>query len=105
MTVAEINNARKLLSSKGAGEFLEMIQVWCGPTRFKILLLLSRYGQGFTVTELAKVLNASLSRISHQLRILKRHHLVSAKGQNRETVYKITNQLAQKHLSSYLTRL
>ena len=46
---------------------------------------------GLTVTELAKILNMSVSRVSHQLRILREHNLVSAKKINRETLYTLAN--------------
>ncbi|MBI4992261.1 MAG: winged helix-turn-helix transcriptional regulator [Candidatus Harrisonbacteria bacterium] len=105
MNYLERKSAQKLINGKAAAKFLKVVKVWSGPTRFKILLLLSVYKRGFTVTELANILHSSLSRISHQLRILKKYQLVSSTGQNRETVYKITNSLTRKHLSSYLTRL
>ena len=68
-----------------------MMRVCCGPMRFKVLTLLGSRREGFTVTELARVLQSSLSRVSHQLRILRKHKLVFAKGINRETIYRLSN--------------
>lgn len=70
----------------------------CGPTRFKIIALLRHYPKGLAVTQLAKMLHASLSRVSHQLRILKGHKLVEATSQNREKIYKLAEKYVTKHL-------
>jgi len=70
----------------------------CAPTRFKLIALLRHYQKGLTVTQLAKMLRASLSRVSHQLRILKAHKLVEATSQNRKKIYKITKHNINRHL-------
>lgn len=90
------NLARKLINDKRAKRFFKAVQVWSGSTRFKIILLLGYSKQGFTVTELAGILNASLSRISHQLRILRKNKFVTATGKNRETIYRVSDQFLVK---------
>lgn len=88
--------ARKLINNPEAKRFLKITQVWGGSTRFKIILLLGYYKRGFTVTELAEILNSSLSRISHQLSILRKNKFVTASGTNREKIYKVSEQFLVK---------
>lgn len=78
---------------------LRLIRVLCGPVRYKILALLSAHKPGLRVTDLASVLHASLSRVSHQLRILRKYDLVVASGTNRETLYTIKDGRVKKMLS------
>ena len=96
MNYQEKKLARKLINSAAAKKFLKTTQIWGGPTRFKIILLLGHHQQGLNVTELAEILNFSLSRISHQLRILRKNKFVTASGTNRETVYKVSDQFLVK---------
>lgn len=96
MDKKSINNLQNLVNHKKAGESFDIICVLCGKTRFKIALVLMHYREGLTVTELSKILNASLSRISHQLRILRAHKLVLARRKNREVIYKLANHRLKK---------
>lgn len=86
------------LSDKKLKESFKVIRLLCGPIRFKIVFLLKKNNRGLTVTEIAELLNASLSRISHQLRILKEHKLVSAKKINRKVLYTLKNHRIRKIL-------
>ncbi len=77
-----------------------MCRVVCGPTRFKIIVLLNKNKSGLSVTELARALNSSVSRISHQLHILKKNEVVEFKKVNREVIYKLADHRVQKRLSA-----
>jgi len=89
---------KKILMNKKVSVSYKILRVIGGSTRFKIIVLLRRNKKGMNVTTLSETLNASLSRISHQLKILKRNNLIESIGKNRETIYK----LADHRLRSYL---
>ncbi len=93
---------KNFILNKKALEVAKTIRVLCGPTRFKIVVLLRKHKGGLTVTELAHALNASLSRISHQLKILKKNNLVEGTGKNRETLYKLADHRLHNYLNSIL---
>ena len=84
---------------KRIGNSFKTLRVLCGPMRFKIVYLLHKNKKGLSVTELAKMLGGSLSRISHQLRILKRQKMVRSAGQNRETIYKLGDHGLARYIS------
>jgi len=71
-----------LLSQKTLHELAETFKVLGDPTRLNIIQLLSK--QEFCVCDLAALLNATTSLVSHQLRILRNLRLVTVrrKGQN-----------------------
>lgn len=91
--------AKKLLVNKRIEESLKICRAICSPLRFKVIFLLKNHPSGLTVTELARILGSSLSRISHQLRILRKCNLVVAKGENRETLYKLSNHRIKRFFS------
>jgi len=92
---------RAILKTKKIRESLQILRALCGPMRYQIIVALRSSGSdGLNVTQLSKVLHASLSRVSHQLAILRRHRLVRAKRKNRETVYVITDHHIQRLFSS-----
>ncbi len=66
-----------------------MIRVIGGLTRYRIIVLLGENPPGLTVTALARVLGASPSQISHQIRILKRYDIVFGKPEGRTVVYSL----------------
>lgn len=85
------NGLRKIFVTKNFKDSHEILKIICGPTRHKIVHLLKQSPRGLNVTDLAFILKMSLSRVSHQLKILREHRLVSVKGKNRETVYFLTD--------------
>lgn len=86
------------LSDKELKKSFKVIRLLCGPMRFKIVFLLKKNSKGLTVTEIAQLLNASLSRISHQLRLLKEHKLVLAKKIDRKVLYTLKDHRIRKIL-------
>jgi DNA-binding transcriptional ArsR family regulator len=87
------------INDKKINESLKIMRALCGPMRFKIIYLLHKNKKGLSVTEIAEILHGSLSRISHQLSILKAHKMVRSSGQNRETIYKLGDHGLVKYIS------
>ena len=91
MANGELKRIKSLINSKRMKASREFLHILCGKIRFKIALALSKTKIGLNVTELSQILDASLSRTSHQLQILRKHKLVVAKRTNREVVYSLAN--------------
>lgn len=89
-----------ILRRKEVRQLLQTLRVLCGSMRFRILMTLKYLGQGgLTVTELALILNVSLSRISHQLKILKDYNLIVSKKIGGELRYSLADHRAEKYLT------
>ncbi len=93
---------KKIFINKKVSDSYKILRVICGPMRFKIIVLLRQNKKGLNVTALGEALGASLSRISHQLSILKKHKLISGSGSNRETVYRLSDHRLRKYLNIIL---
>ncbi len=90
--------AKLSLSTPFVKECYRVIRAICGPIRYKIVVLLRAERAGLTVTELASSLGSSLSRVSHQLRILRQAKLVKAVRRNREVVYTLESDRLRRHV-------
>ena len=90
----------KLFKDKDAEEVYRILRSLCGSTRFEIIHALSKHKNGLTVTELARIIEASLSRVSHQLKILKKDQLVLGKQINRTVCYELVDHHIKKHFAS-----
>lgn len=88
----ELQKSLQTKEFKGSHKLLRAV---CGPTRYKIIHLLKQNPIGLTVTDMAQILNSSLSKVSHQIKILKEYKLISARGQNRETIYSLADHRIQ----------
>lgn len=86
---------QKYLKTSAFEKSHKTLRAVCGPTRHKIIHVLKRCPNGLTVTDIAQILNSSLSRISHQIKILKSNNLISARGHNRETIYTLDDSKIQ----------
>ncbi len=91
-----LNRVQKLLHGKDAKDECRVCRVVCSPTRFKIMMALKGDKKGLTVTQLSKKLRTSLSRTSHQLRILKREEVISSMKAGREAIYKLGSHRPRK---------
>ncbi|KPJ84977.1 hypothetical protein AMJ57_04885 [Parcubacteria bacterium SG8_24] len=65
------------------------LRVIAGPTRFKIMVLLSHHKDGLIVSELAEIMKMSLSRVSHQLKIMRQHGLVTHRRMGNKVLYSL----------------
>lgn len=82
---------QRLLASDAVKTGHAMIRVIGGLTRYRIIVLLKGNAEGLTVTGLAKILGASPSQISHQIRILKKYDLVFGNPEGRTVTYRLNN--------------
>jgi len=80
---------QKLLASKAVLSGHVMIRIIGGLTRYRIIVLLKNAPSGLTVTALARILGASPSQISHQIRILKKYRLVFGNPDGRTVTYRL----------------
>jgi ArsR family transcriptional regulator len=84
----EVKMLKKKISNPEVTKHFRLLRAISGSSRLKILYLLSQVSNpGLTITDISKILNASLSRISHQMRILKKSGLVNAEKQGRNVIY------------------
>jgi DNA-binding transcriptional ArsR family regulator len=79
-------------------DYFRTLRVIAGPIRFRILMILRAAPKGLSVTEIAEVLGASLSRISHQMRILRKSKLVSSRRDSRSVIYALANPRIYRYL-------
>lgn len=96
------HSIHKLFANKDVKETRRILCALCGPRRFDITLILSKYQEGLTVSEIAKFLHTSISTISHQLRILKKDNLVDSVREGRNVKYRIAHEHVRKHFKSLI---
>lgn len=70
-----------------------------GISRFRIIVLLRKEKNGLNVSEISKILKSSLSKISHQLFILRKEKIVVDIGKGRETIYKMNDHKLDDYLN------
>lgn len=80
---------RSLLKSKIVQKNHAIIRALAGLTRFRIITLLKNRPPGLTVSRLAVILDASPSKVSHQLRILRNFELVSGEQNGKSITYRL----------------
>lgn len=102
MTNIKQHSIHTLFANKDVKETRHILRSLCGPMRFEITLILSKYPEGLTVSEIAELLHSSLSRISHQLRILKKDNLVGSTREGRNVTYRIAHEHVRKHFKSLI---
>ena len=76
-----------LLSSETMQELAETFKVLGDPTRLNIINLLAK--QEFCVCDIASILSATNSLISHQLRVLRNLRLVKARREGQNIFYSL----------------
>lgn len=91
MSTPSKEKLQRLLSSEAVKTGHAMIRVIGGLTRYRVIVLLKSNPEGITVTGLARILGASPSQISHQIRILKKYDLVSGSSEGRTVTYRLNN--------------
>ncbi len=83
---------KRAVTDKKLQERHVLLRVIAGITRFRILSLLSAAGASLNVSEIADILESSVSTVSHELSILRKTGLVASKRQGREVHYKTSTQ-------------
>jgi DNA-binding transcriptional ArsR family regulator len=86
---AELKKLSGYLASKESKDYMKMLRAITGSMRLRILMLLAKAGRPLSVTEIAEVMDGTLSRISHQVGILKRYGLVHSKRSSRSVLYSL----------------
>jgi len=87
MTPKGMLQLKKAAFNRKTKEKLNRLRVISGSGRFRILVLLHEQPEGLRVTEIAEILRASTSRVSHQMRILRKNGMVSSSPNGREKIY------------------
>jgi DNA-binding transcriptional ArsR family regulator len=95
MNIDFMSPTEKKLYSGSVKRAYKIIRALGSPTRFKIIIVLAQHRDGLTVSQIARILKFSLSRISHQLNILKLNRLIVAKRLNRDIRYKLAYRTAK----------
>lgn len=78
-------------------ELREILHALSGPMRLKILYLLHREAE-LCVCDLADILDESVSAVSHQLRVLRRHDLVKTRRDAKTIFYSLNEPVVHRFL-------
>ena len=98
LSLKGLKEMQRLFSAPSFIGHLKMTSAIFGVPRFKIVAALCRFEEGLTVTEIAEIMQAPISRISHQLAILRHAGLVRRRRRNREAIYALDKrQIARAH--------
>jgi DNA-binding transcriptional ArsR family regulator len=89
MTPRKLKHLRRILASAWIKERHRLVKAVSGRTRYQILTILGGHKEGYTVSEIAYVLQVSISRVSHQMKILKNHRLVSSSSGGKYVTYRL----------------
>jgi len=98
MVKAELKAFRNVLANKKVRQHARMLRAISGQARWQVLMLLRASDKGLTTTDISTILKATLSRVSHQLRILKGHGLVKTQRFGRNVVYALANPLIKDYI-------
>jgi DNA-binding transcriptional ArsR family regulator len=79
--------------AKNIAKTCNLYDVISDPTRLKIIILLKKHKK-ICVTDLAEIINVSISAISHQLKLLEKCDIVKSQKMGKMVCYR----LAQKEL-------
>lgn len=94
----EIRTIKRLFQTDFFHNNLRHIKVFCSQPRFKIMTALRNRPEGLTVSEISEILEAPISRVSHQLAILRKRQFVRRRKHNRERIYTIdVKHIAKAH--------
>lgn len=92
MAVSDLSNKDRVA--------LALFKVLSGSVRFRILVLLRMHPNGMSVGDIADVLDGSVSRISHQLSILKKNGLITGTGADHQVVYALNDKKIESLIDS-----
>ena len=68
----------------------DLYHILSDPTRIKTLILLKREDKELCVSDLAMILNISISAVSHQLGLMERANLVASTKNGKMVCYRLT---------------
>jgi len=81
---------RELADNKAINQCARQFGLVGDPTRMKICWLLCKHPE-LSVSEIAEILGASVSAVSHSLRRLRTHKLVKSRREHKQVFYKFAN--------------
>ncbi len=84
-------------------DLADLFKVFADTTRIKILYALM--GNDLCVADIAEMINATQSAISHQLRILKQAHLVKFQRDGKNVIYSLADSHVYTMLAQGLTHI
>lgn len=84
-------------------DLADLFKVFADTTRIKILYALM--GKELAVNDIADVLGASQSAVSHQLRILKQAHLVKFQRDGKNVIYSLSDDHVYTMLAQGMTHI
>ena len=89
---------REVQQNRALEELREVLHAVSGRMRLKILYLLHREPE-LCVCDLADILGESVSAVSHQLRILRKHDLVKTRRGGKTIFYSLNEPIVQRYLN------
>ncbi len=89
---------KQAVRSPGVSKRHKLFQALTGKTRYLILNALYRCPDGLTVSQVADILDASPSRTSHQLAILRRHDVIQPMRAGRMVTYRLAKPWRKREL-------
>ena len=84
-------------------DLADLFKVFADTTRIKILYTLM--GKSLCVADIAELVNATHSAVSHQLRILKQAHLVKFQRDGKNVIYSLADNHVYTMLAQGLTHI
>lgn len=98
MSTEALKSLRGVLTEDSVMAAHATIRAVGGLTRYRIIVLLDRSPSGLTATDLTEILNASPSKISHQIHILKKHDLIVGHRRGPMVAYQLSEKNAKRFL-------
>jgi len=96
------NISKELKDTKSILECAQSCGIVGDPTRMKICWLLSKHRE-LSVSEIAKILNVSVSVVSHSLKKLRQNKLVNSRRDYKQVYYQFADTKFNKTLKKLLT--
>lgn len=87
----------RVAANESLAELQSVMSALSGETRLKILYLLHREPE-MCVCDLADILDQSVSAVSHQLRVLRQHDLVTTRRDGKTVFYTINGAIVSRYL-------
>ncbi len=84
-------------------DLADLFKVFADTTRIKILY--SLMGENLSVNQIAEVIGATQSAVSHQLRVLKQAHLVKFQRNGKSVIYSLSDDHVYTMLAQGMTHI